>query len=1180
MKKQICSIFVISIVLFSSLLSISAEMVKESARDIPVAYDVDVVVAGGSSAGVAAAVEAAQHGAKVFLAAPRPYLGEDLCATYRLWLEENEKPSTPLTQKMFKQPPYIPIGGKSMPFTYEADQPSAERHKDTDPTTMLSDGEWEDPYTQSVQYDNNVNIIADLGEVKQIKMIHVLSFEARDRQIQDITVSISNNKKNWKRVGVIENKLQGYGRSPMDIKGAFDEEARYVKLFIRKRPGMDRLLLGEILIESEITKKRVHILNAYAPRFGADRSVGLQVGEYIEEEIGPRLTPMPMQIKYTLDQALLDAGVEFLYSCYVTGVLHDENGKIAGVVMVNRSGRQAVKAKVVIDAMPRAEIARMAGVEFEPYPAGTQKFKRIVIGGEVQTGEGMTARVMPTTIRSNMGETNYQEHKAIEYTLEIPMKDASFASFAKAEQIARDKTWHPGMVDDSEELFQIPPDPMEGKKGLEGGWPGVKELDLDVLRPAKIERMYVLGACADVSRQAAEELLRPLTYVALGKRVGKAAAAEAKMTAELSGVHLSGPKAQEYVEGDVGELLVGLRPTEEKRKTIPAKERALPILGEYDVAVIGGGTGGAPAGISAARQGAKTLVVEYLHGLGGVGTLGLIGVYYHGYREGFTAEIDEGVQNMADEKYQKERGWNIQLKMEWFRSELRKAGADIWFGALGCGSFVDNGQVKGVAVATPQGRGVILTEATIDATGSSDIAIAAGADYMYTDAEHSAMQGTGLPPHQPGAHYTNTDYTYTDESDMKDTWRTFIVARAKYKGAYDLGQLIDTRERRRIVGEYIQTPVDIFNFRTYPDTVNLSSSNFDTHGFTIHPIVMLKPPDRRDFPTYTPYRCMLPKGLDEILVIGLGISAHRDAMPFLRMQPDIQNQGYAMGYAAAMAVNGNKSVREIDINILQKHLVDIGNLPKSVLTDKDSFPVSKDKVKEAVQNVKYELKGEFDLSGDRIPPPNMDPIGVILAQPDDALPFLKQAYKSSDEKEDQLIYAKILGMLGDPTGSETLIDAIETGVWDQEDSLYGRRQSHLDDIIITLGNSGDKNGVEPVLEKMEKLTASDAFSHFRAVARALESLNDPKAAKPLAELLQKPNMRGYALTDVETELEIDINKIRSRTRYQSLRELILARALYRCGDYQGLGEKILKEYVNDLRGHHSRHAHAILEEGK
>ena len=68
--------------------------VNESERDIPVAYDVDVVVVGGTSGGVAAAVEAARNGATVFLAAQRPYLGADICGTYRLWLEPGEVVTT------------------------------------------------------------------------------------------------------------------------------------------------------------------------------------------------------------------------------------------------------------------------------------------------------------------------------------------------------------------------------------------------------------------------------------------------------------------------------------------------------------------------------------------------------------------------------------------------------------------------------------------------------------------------------------------------------------------------------------------------------------------------------------------------------------------------------------------------------------------------------------------------------------------------------------------------------------------------------------------------------------------------------------------------------------------------------------------------------------------------------
>ncbi|HEO71441.1 MAG TPA: FAD-dependent oxidoreductase, partial [Candidatus Hydrogenedentes bacterium] len=107
------------------------------------AYDVDVVVIGGASAAVTAAVAAAEAGATVFLAAPRPYLGEDLCATYRLWLEDHEEPTTPLAQAMFKSPRPVMRVGESMPFTYRADLPSDPRHPDASPPSRLADGRWD-----------------------------------------------------------------------------------------------------------------------------------------------------------------------------------------------------------------------------------------------------------------------------------------------------------------------------------------------------------------------------------------------------------------------------------------------------------------------------------------------------------------------------------------------------------------------------------------------------------------------------------------------------------------------------------------------------------------------------------------------------------------------------------------------------------------------------------------------------------------------------------------------------------------------------------------------------------------------------------------------------------------------------------------------------------------------------
>ena len=69
------------------------------------------------------------------------------------------------------------------------------------------------------------------------------------------------------------------------------------------------------------------------------------------------------------------------------------------------------------------------------------------------------------------------------------------------------------------------------------------------------------------------------------------------------------------------------------------------------------------------------MVVEYLDGLGGVGTTGAISKYYYGNRVGFTAEVPGG------------SSWVIEQKQEWYRKERRKAGADIWFGTIGPGGL-------------------------------------------------------------------------------------------------------------------------------------------------------------------------------------------------------------------------------------------------------------------------------------------------------------------------------------------------------------------------------------------------------------------------------------------------------------------------------------------------------------
>jgi hypothetical protein len=94
------------------------------------------------------------------------------------------------------------------------------------------------------------------------------------------------------------------------------------------------------------------------------------------------------------------------------------------------------------------------------------------------------------------------------------------------------------------------------------------------------------------------------------------------------------------------------------------------------------------------------------------------------------------------------------------------------------------------------------------------------------------------------------------------------------------------------------------------------------------------------------------------------------------------------------------------------------------------------------------------------------------------------------------------------------------------------------------------------------------------VALALERIGDASAAPVLARLLGKPGMSGHAMLELAP---LPQGPPERRRREGPLREIVLARALYRCGDRDGLGERILRRYTRDLRGLFSRHAASVLD---
>jgi glycine/D-amino acid oxidase-like deaminating enzyme len=133
------------------------------------------------------------------------------------------------------------------------------------------------------------------------------------------------------------------------------------------------------------------------------------------------------------------------------------------------------------------------------------------------------------------------------------------------------------------------------------------------------------------------------------------------------------------------------------------------------------------------------------------------------------------------------------------------------------------------------------------------------------------------------------------------------------------GSTVCARETRRIKGEYSLTEDDILQARKFPDVIARGTYPVDIHSATGGGTILkhLPPGEAYDIPL----RCLLPKGVDNLVVAGRCISGTHEAQSSYRAMPICIATGHAAGVCAALAARQNTPPRDIAMNNVQDELI-------------------------------------------------------------------------------------------------------------------------------------------------------------------------------------------------------------------------------------------------------------------
>ncbi len=398
-----------------------------------------------------------------------------------------------------------------------------------------------------------------------------------------------------------------------------------------------------------------------------------------------------------------------------------------------------------------------------------------------------------------------------------------------------------------------------------------------------------------------------------------------------------------------------------------------------DVLVCGGGCAGSAAALSAARRGAKVLLVEKAPFAGGIITsVGL--PYFDGIANirdnrvvvrGIPLELlsKSGVC-AADAKKVAKHNPTIPNTFEFKRLldqsfQEQSSNLTVLFNSFLCDAHASGGRIQSVTLANKDGLVTVQPKVVIDCTGDADVAAWAGAPFEQNAevqpltlhfrvgnvknepnlsgpcrvALEAAQKRGELPFYYgPGVMFMfgkNEIYVHgvrvpADPTNAADLSRAEMQGRADAHAMFrawkrDVPAFADSyfleaypwigvRESRRIIGQHVLSEEDLMTSRRFDDAIATGCWYLDLHPnkTTIGSANDFKPEKVQPEPYDIPYRSLVPQRIANLLVAGRCHSATRGAHASTRVTVTAMAMGEAAGLAAALSLESNTEVAQLD----------------------------------------------------------------------------------------------------------------------------------------------------------------------------------------------------------------------------------------------------------------------------